>query len=85
MLATCNALFEGESLCLTELGRNISGKEKEKDKDYQAHSAKFCSVLSIVFLGKRAIKKRLTITKRQFFTAMENLIKLAASNMEPAF
>jgi len=47
------------------------------------HSAKFKTILSIVSLGKRAIKKMVKMTKRQFHSAMRALLKIAGSAMEP--
>lgn len=38
---------------------------RKSASDFQAHSAKFTSVLSIVFLGRRAIKKGLTMTSHE--------------------
>jgi hypothetical protein len=58
---------------------------EDKAKDFQAHSASFKSILSIVFLGKRAIKRMVRMTKRQFLSAMRTLLELAGSAMEPAF
>jgi hypothetical protein len=41
-------------------------KNNGNASDFQAHSAKFTSVLSIVFLGRRVLKKGLDITQEQF-------------------
>jgi hypothetical protein len=41
-------------------------KNNGNASDFQAHSAKFTSVLSIVFLGRRVLNKGLDITKEQF-------------------
>lgn len=37
-----------------------------KASDFQAHSAKFTSVLSKVYLGRKALKKRIYLTNEQF-------------------
>jgi hypothetical protein len=41
-------------------------KSQGKAADFQAHSAKFTSALSIVFLGRRALKKILYMTQNLF-------------------
>ena len=43
--------------------------------DFQAHSAKFTRSLSIVFLGREAIKKQLIIAKSQFMKALDILLQ----------
>ncbi|EEZ94331.1 hypothetical protein [Legionella longbeachae] len=37
-----------------------------KTSDFQAHSAKYTSALSIVFLGKHVLKKTLLLTQERF-------------------
>ncbi len=37
-----------------------------KASDFQAHSAKVSSALSIIFLGRRALKKRLIMNLEQY-------------------
>jgi hypothetical protein len=44
--------------------------------DFQAHSAKFTRSLSIVFLGREAIKKQLIIDKSQFMKALDILLQM---------
>lgn len=41
-----------------------------KASDFQAHSAKFTNVLSTVFLGMRALKKKFKITKKELNRAL---------------
>lgn len=48
-----------------------------KAADFQAHSAKFTSVLSLVFLGRRAIKKGLSMNQREFEFAINLLYQCA--------
>ena len=47
-------------------------KSKGQEADFQAHSPKNTSVLSIVFLGREALKKGLHILKKSF----NNILKL---------
>lgn len=44
-----------------------------KAADFQAHSAKFTQALSLVYLGREAIKKQLVLSKSQFLDALEEL------------
>ena len=43
--------------------------------DYQAHSSKFKSVLSSVFLGREALKKGIKVTKKQFAILIHHLFQ----------
>jgi Transposase DDE domain len=45
--------------------------------DFQAHSAKFTRALSLVFLGRRAIKKGLSMNQREFEFAINLLYQCA--------
>lgn len=47
--------------------------------DYQAHSSKFKSVLSWVYLGREALKKRIKITTKQFTSILLLMIHVAES------
>lgn len=47
-----------------------------KAMDFQAHSAKFTRSLSMVYLGREAIKKQLDISKSQFFDAFNSLLQI---------
>jgi hypothetical protein len=47
-----------------------------KAADFQAHSAKFTRSLSMVYLGREAIKKQLVINESQFFNAFTLLLQL---------
>lgn len=51
-------------------------KASGKAADFQAHSAKFTSVLSTVFLGREALKKGLHIEEKQFNNALQTLYQL---------
>ena len=44
-----------------------------KTADFQAHSAKVTHALSIVFLGRRALKKKLTLQQHEFEKMLEML------------
>lgn len=44
-----------------------------KATDFQVHSAKFTSALSIVFLGKRALKKNILLTQEEFNNQLKML------------
>lgn len=44
-----------------------------KSSDFQAHSAKFTQALSLVYLGREAIKKQLVLSKSQFLNALKEL------------
>ena len=47
-----------------------------KAADFQAHSAKFTRSLSIVYLGREAIKKQLVIAQSQLVVAFNTLLQL---------
>lgn len=47
-----------------------------KATDFQAHSAKFTRSLSMVFLGREAIKKQLAVSESQLNSAFKNLFEL---------
>lgn len=47
-----------------------------KAADFQAHSAKFTRSLSMVYLGREAIKKQLVISESQFFNAFTLLLQM---------
>ena len=47
-----------------------------KAPDFQAHSAKFTRSLSMVYLGREAIKKQIAISKSQFFEAFNCLLSI---------
>ena len=51
-------------------------KASGKAADFQAHSAKFTSALSTVFLGREALKKGLYIEEQQFDNALKSLYQL---------
>jgi len=48
-----------------------------KAADFQAHSAKFTSALSKVFLGREALKRGFAINKKQLDFALEMLLRLS--------
>jgi hypothetical protein len=52
-------------------------KFKGKTADFQAHSAKVTNALSIVFLGRRALMKKLTLQQHEF-NHMLNILYLTA-------
>lgn len=52
-------------------------KLRGRAADFQAHSAKVTSALSLVFLGKRAIKKGLNINQTEFDSALNLLYQSA--------
>ena len=52
-------------------------RKKGQAADYQAHSAKF-NALSSVYLGCEALRRRVKITKKEFYLAIES-IKLWSS------
>lgn len=63
----------------------IFTREKGKASEFQAHSAKSTGILSLVFLGREALKFGLRIGKRQFEKTLNLLLQLvAATHMEPA-
>ena len=47
-----------------------------KAADFQAHSAKFTRSLSLVYLGREAIKKKVIISKSQFINAIDLLLQI---------
>ena len=53
-----------------------------KASDFQAHSAKFTSVISYVFLGRRAIKKKITMSQEQFENTFRMLYQCAVHTQE---
>jgi hypothetical protein len=57
---------------LTGLVTTLTGKAA----DFQAHSAKFTRSLSIVYLGREAIKKKVIISKSQFVSALDLLLQI---------
>ena len=46
--------------------------------DFQAHSAKFTRSLSVVYLGREAIKKQLLISHQQFINALQSLFSMVS-------
>ena len=54
----------------------IETKRRGKAADFQAHSAKFTSSLSIVFLGREVLKKGFKITKNQLPSALNSLLQI---------
>lgn len=48
-----------------------------KAADFQAHSAKVTNALSLVFLGRRALKKKFIIKPQQFVDALQRLYNAA--------
>jgi len=46
---------------------------KGKASDFQAHSAKFTNSLSMVYLGREAIKKKLILSSLQVANAIKTL------------
>lgn len=63
----------------------LNAEENGMASDFQAHSSKFKKVLSIVYLGKQVLKKKINMTKRQFFRIINYMKILASSILEPAF
>ena len=62
----------------------IHAKNRGKDKDYQAHSAKFSS-LSFVYLGREVLKKNMRIRKKQFYECIQEVAKVSTlTQMEGA-
>lgn len=57
---------------------SIITKQNGKAATFQAHSSKFSSVLSSVYLGREALKKGLEIGVRQFINALQCLIEINA-------
>lgn len=54
----------------------IETKRRGQATDFQAHSAKFTSSLSLVFLGREALKKGFKITKKQLYSALKMLLQI---------
>ncbi|MDF1646532.1 MAG: IS4 family transposase [Legionellaceae bacterium] len=57
----------------------IFTREKGKAPDFQAHSAKSTGILSLVYLGKEALKAGMRIGKRQFEKTLNLLFQLSAA------
>lgn len=57
----------------------IVARETKAAADFQAHSSKFKSVLSSVFLGREALKKGIKITQEQFILVFQRLRQMADS------
>lgn len=51
-------------------------RESGQASAYQAHSSKFRSVLSSVYLGKEALRRRINIAKKQFNRALLTLFQM---------
>ena len=49
---------------------------KGKASDFQAHSAKFTNSLSVVYLGREAIKKKLIVSSLQLVNAINTLASM---------
>lgn len=63
----------------------LSTRQKGNAADFQAHSSKFTSVLSSVYLGRESLKKGLNITMRQFQKILQLLYALhRAAQLETA-
>lgn len=58
---------------------------KGKAADFQAHSAKFTSVLSKVFLGREALKRGLTMNEKQWDFALAMLFQLSIEAQQEVF
>jgi hypothetical protein len=56
--------------------------ENKMASDFQAQSSKCKNILSIVYLGKQAIKKKINMTTRQFLRMIDYMKKLACSEPE---
>ncbi len=56
-----------------------------KTPEFQAYSAKFNSVLSYVFLGRRALKKGILCSWESFLYLLENLRKQAAMTQQEIY
>ncbi len=54
----------------------IEIKRRGHAADFQAHSAKFTHALSIVFLGREALKRGVKVTQKQFYTALNLLFQI---------
>jgi len=57
----------------------ISAQKAGIAADYQAHSSKFTTVLSTVYLGREVLKRNAHILKRYFTSALEALFEINAS------
>lgn len=57
-------------------------KFRGQASDFQAHSAKFTSALSLVFLGRRAIKKGLSMNQQEFDVAIKLLYQCAVQTQK---
>jgi len=57
----------------------------DKESDYQAQSSKFKSVLSVVTLGREALKKRIYMSMRRFLKIINIMKNIASSQPELAF
>jgi hypothetical protein len=55
----------------------LETKRRGQAVDFQAHSAKFTSSLSIVFLGREALKKGFKISKIQMYAALQMLLQIS--------
>ncbi|MBJ7437128.1 MAG: IS4 family transposase, partial [Acinetobacter sp.] len=55
----------------------IVTRETKAAADFQAHSSKFKSVLSSVFLGREALKKGIKITQEQLIIVFQRLLQMA--------
>jgi hypothetical protein len=64
---------------------SIFTRQKGDATAYQAHSSKFTSVLSSVYLGKEALKKGFRLGKKQFISLLQSLFEIsAAAQLEAA-
>lgn len=54
----------------------IETKRRGQAADFQAHSAKFTSALSIVFLGREVLKKGFKINQIQIYAALKMLFQI---------
>ena len=55
----------------------IATRKSGSASDYQAHSSKFKSVLSSVYLGREALKKGIKVTLEQFELLIQHLFQMA--------
>lgn len=65
----------------------LTTKYRGKAADFQVHSAKFTSALSLVFLGRRAIKKGVSMNQPEFEFAINLLYQCAiqSQNEKPHY
>jgi hypothetical protein len=56
----------------------VMTKYNGRASDFQAHSSKYTSVLSIVYLGREVLKIGMSITKKQFTFALQLLYELVS-------